>query len=106
QMRATTRKVGSRFRRSKVRRTTFRPSAQFGAKWALAEGDSVLSIMFRDLRFIVGLSLWAAVSACNGCLGCLNPVFQTGSNLPPSCQTQAPLVDAQKLDVLFVVDNS
>jgi hypothetical protein len=45
-------------------------------------------------------------SACNGCLGCLSPADQPGSNLPGTCQADSPAVDAQKLDVLFVVDNS
>jgi hypothetical protein len=61
--------------------------------------------MVRD-RLLIAVVVWAIFSACNGCLGCLSPVDQPGSNLPGTCQAEAPVVDAQKLDVLFVVDNS
>ncbi len=49
----------------------------------------------------------AFVSGCQGCFGCsTSPVDGDGSTLPRTCQSQVPNIDPQKLDILFVVDNS
>lgn len=55
--------------------------------------------------------VWAVVIAflasCEGCFGCkTSPLDQTGSTLPRSCKAEAPLIEPQKLDILFVIDNS
>ncbi len=54
---------------------------------------------------IIGLLL-AVASNCTGCFGCASPVENGTGNLPSTCQTQAPLIEPQKLDILFVIDNS
>ncbi len=41
-----------------------------------------------------------------GGLSCTSPVDAPGSKVPGSCQAEAPLVGAQKTDILFVIDNS
>ncbi len=55
--------------------------------------------------------VWAVVIAflasCEGCFGCkTSPLDQTGSTLPRTCKAEAPLIEPQKLDILFVIDNS
>jgi hypothetical protein len=55
---------------------------------------------------ILGL-LVAAGPGCNGCLGWpTSPADTQGSTLPHSCQVQAPLARPQRLEILFVIDNS
>ncbi|MFT3835711.1 MAG: VWA domain-containing protein [Myxococcaceae bacterium] len=49
---------------------------------------------------------FAGMSACNGCLGCKSPVDDSNSNLPSACSKTDPLIAPQKLDILFVIDNS
>ncbi|MBK7864805.1 MAG: VWA domain-containing protein [Archangiaceae bacterium] len=62
--------------------------------------------MSKDLRIVIVVALWAVCTACNGCFGCKSPVDQSGSTLSKTCDQKLPVLDAQKLDVLFVVDNS
>lgn len=55
--------------------------------------------------------VWAVVVAflasCEGCFGCkTSPLDQTGTTIPRTCKTEAPLIEPQKLDILFVIDNS
>jgi hypothetical protein len=55
--------------------------------------------------------VWAVVAAflasCEGCFGCkTSPVDAEGSSLPRTCKTEAPLIEPQKLDIVFVIDNS
>lgn len=38
--------------------------------------------------------------------GCVSPVDEQGSTVPPQCQIEAPLVAPQRTDILFVIDNS
>lgn len=48
----------------------------------------------------------AFVSGCQGCFGCAtSPVDGDGSNLPRTCQSAVPNI-VQRLDILFVIDNS
>lgn len=62
--------------------------------------------MSRDLRkFVIGV-LFAVSAGCNGCFGCKSPVDQPGSTISKSCDLESPAARAQKLDVLFVIDNS
>jgi len=39
-------------------------------------------------------------------LSCSSPVNEPGSLVPGNCQEQAPLLQPQKTDILFVIDNS
>jgi hypothetical protein len=39
-------------------------------------------------------------------MACSSPVDQPGSTVPGKCQADAPIIAAQKTDVLFVIDNS
>lgn len=48
----------------------------------------------------------AFASGCNGCFGCSTPVDDPNRNLPRECQSIAPLIEAAKLDILLVIDNS
>lgn len=57
----------------------------------------------RLLGPIVAAMAWLS---CDGCLGLQSPVDQPGSTLPKSCQSPAPLIQPQRLDILFVIDNS
>jgi hypothetical protein len=58
----------------------------------------------------LALVLASALGAAPGCTGCLgletSPVDTLGSTLPPSCQAQPPLAQPQRLEILFVIDNS
>ena len=45
-----------------------------------------------------------AATLCN--MACTTPVDAPGSTLPGRCQAEAPLIPAQKTDLLFVIDNS
>lgn len=57
-------------------------------------------------RTVLALAALAWFS-CDGCLGLqTSPVDQLGSTLPSGCQTEAPLIQPQRLDILFVIDNS
>jgi hypothetical protein len=48
-----------------------------------------------------------ALLAASLCVGaCSTPVDAPGSTLPGRCQVDAPLISAQKTDLLFVIDNS
>ncbi|QRO02706.1 VWA domain-containing protein [Archangium violaceum] len=47
---------------------------------------------------LVAVALWGAA--------CTSPVDEPGSTLPGRCQAEAPVVSAQKTDILFVIDNS
>jgi hypothetical protein len=58
-------------------------------------------------RLAIAGALLAIASNCQGCLGCTtSPVDNTVGTLPRSCQVESPLVEPQKLDILFVIDNS
>lgn len=55
--------------------------------------------------------VWAVVVAflasCDGCLGCkTSPLDNVDSTIPRTCQAEAPLIEPQRLDILFVIDNS
>ena len=53
------------------------------------------------------LALSLAWISCDGCLGLhTSPVDQLDSTLPQACESQAPLVQPQRLDILFVIDDS
>ncbi|MBX7116255.1 MAG: VWA domain-containing protein [Myxococcaceae bacterium] len=52
------------------------------------------------------VTTFALTQGCVGCLGFRSPVDQPGSNVPGSCNVSEPQVEAQKLDILFVIDNS
>ena len=45
------------------------------------------------------LAIWAVA-------GCNSPVSDPNSTVPGKCSSTAPLLGAQKTDILFVVDNS
>jgi hypothetical protein len=47
---------------------------------------------------LLALTLWSG--------GCSTPVDEPGSTLPDTCRADAPLLSAQKTDLLFVIDNS
>jgi hypothetical protein len=55
---------------------------------------------------VCAAAFFALASSCAGCLGCSAPVGKGGSDLPSACQSVAPLIEQQKLDVLFMIDNS
>ncbi len=56
---------------------------------------------------LLTVSLLSLLGGCQGCLGCsTSPLDAQGSQLPRSCQAEQPLIEPQKLDILFVVDNS
>jgi hypothetical protein len=40
------------------------------------------------------------------CASCLSPVDQPGSTVPGRCVAEAPLIEPQETDILFVIDNS
>lgn len=52
----------------------------------------------------------AFVTACAvvlaGCEACTSPVDQPGSTIPGRCGLEAPAIEPQKTDILFVIDNS
>jgi hypothetical protein len=50
------------------------------------------------LSALLTFTLWSG--------GCSTPVDAPGSTLPGTCQADAPLISAQKTDLLFVIDNS
>ncbi len=39
-------------------------------------------------------------------LACSSPVDEPGSTVPGTCESEAPVISAQKTDILFVIDNS
>lgn len=47
---------------------------------------------------LLAVALWG--------VACTSPVEEPGSTLPGRCQVDAPLISAQKTDLLFVIDNS
>lgn len=55
---------------------------------------------------IVAAALFALASSCSGCFGCVPPGTGDGGNVPSSCVTGAIMPEPQKLDVLFVIDDS
>lgn len=58
-------------------------------------------------RLVLAVAALVALSqGCQGCLGCTSPVDAPNSTLPRTCVTDPPLVEPQKLDILFVIDNS
>lgn len=57
-------------------------------------------------RLLVAFAALAVVSNCQGCFGCQTPVDNPSSTLPLTCQTEPPLIEPQKLDILFVIDDS
>ena len=58
----------------------------------------------RKQHLVAAVSLCALTSV--GCGFCRSPVDDPNSNLPGSCTGQQPLIEPQKLDILFVIDNS
>ncbi len=60
--------------------------------------------MSRPRPFASTLAVLAATSV--GCAMCRSPADDPGSTVPGRCSEQQPLIDPQKLDVLFVIDNS
>lgn len=58
-------------------------------------------------RLLIVVAAFALVSGCQGCFGCnTSPVDNDKLLLPRTCQAEAPLIEPQKLDILFVIDNS
>lgn len=56
------------------------------------------------LGALVAASVWCS---CDGCLGLpTSPVDQPDAALPSSCEAEAALVQPQRLDILFVIDDS
>jgi hypothetical protein len=55
---------------------------------------------------LLAAALLAFASSCAGCFGCAPPGTGDGGTLVSSCVTAAINPEAQKLDVLFVIDNS
>jgi hypothetical protein len=54
----------------------------------------------------VGAAL-ATFSGCQGCLGLsTSPLDDAQSTIPRACQAELPSIEAQRLDVLVVIDNS
>ncbi len=62
--------------------------------------------MTKNSLHILAVAMFALVSSCSGCFGCVPPGTGDGGNLPSSCVSAALAPEAQKLDVLFVIDNS
>jgi hypothetical protein len=56
------------------------------------------------MRHSIPLSALLALTLWSG--GCSTPVDEPGSTLPGTCQANAPVLSAQKTDLLFVIDNS
>lgn len=55
---------------------------------------------------VLAIAAMSALSGCQGCFGCPSPVNRPGSTLPSSCTSSQPLIEPQRVDILFVVDNS
>ncbi|MFT3835710.1 MAG: VWA domain-containing protein [Myxococcaceae bacterium] len=55
---------------------------------------------------LLALAAVSGLVGCNGCLGNPSPVGARGSQLPNACSATQPLTEPQKLDILFVIDNS
>ncbi len=55
---------------------------------------------------LFAVAMIAFASSCSGCFGCVPPGIGDGGNLPSSCVVNALVPEPQKLDVLFVIDNS
>jgi hypothetical protein len=50
---------------------------------------------------------FALAAACDGCFGCkTSPLDNPNTTIPRTCRAEAPLIEPQKLDILFVIDNS
>jgi hypothetical protein len=65
---------------------------------------SHLNSVSRRLAWVVAV---AFLASCEGCFGCrTSPLDATNSTIPRSCKAEAPLIEPQKLDILFVIDNS
>jgi hypothetical protein len=62
--------------------------------------------MMKNLFHILAAAFFALASSCSGCFGCAPPGTGDGGNLPSSCVTAGIFPEPQKLDVLFVIDNS
>ncbi|MHB8875632.1 MAG: vWA domain-containing protein [Myxococcaceae bacterium] len=60
--------------------------------------------MSRSHPLAAALALIAATSV--GCGVCHSPVDEPDSTVPAKCTGQQPLIEPQKLDILFVIDNS
>ncbi len=56
------------------------------------------------IGMVGGLAACALLAA--GCGACTSPTDDPFSTVPGSCQSAQPLIEPQKLDILFVVDNS
>ena len=67
------------------------------------------SLPHRRRRWLAA-ALLALAAASPGCTGCFNqetsPVDTLGSNLPRTCESSPPLAQPQRLEILFVIDNS
>ncbi len=51
-------------------------------------------------------ALFALTLTLGGCAACQSPVDDPDSTVPAKCLGEEPLIEPQKLDILFVVDNS
>jgi hypothetical protein len=63
--------------------------------------------MTRAHRCLLTVVALTVVSSCEGCFGCTtSPVDAPESLLPRNCLSDPPLLEPQKLEILFVIDNS
>jgi hypothetical protein len=62
--------------------------------------------MRSDFKIVISVVVAVLTGACNGCFGCQSPVDRPGGNINKACEAEPPALAPQKLDVLFVVDNS
>lgn len=59
-----------------------------------------------DRRHLWAIAL-ALMASCEGCFGCkTSPLDATDTTIPRACRAEAPLIEPQRLDILFVIDNS
>ena len=57
-------------------------------------------------RTFFATAVLALVASCQGCFGCPSPIQDPNLVLVRSCQTEPPLIEPPRLDILFVIDNS
>jgi len=62
--------------------------------------------MTKPPSHLLAAAMLALASSCSGCFGCVPPGIGDGGTIPSSCVLNALVPEPQKLDVLFVIDNS